>query len=267
MNLEAILFLIAFVAYFGASVAYLFFTISKRNRLAGAGFLIAAAGFTAHTIALLLRIIEAQRLIGYGFYEYMSLFSWGTVLIFLILEQKNSIKIPGLFILPSAFILLGLASLLPKDIVPLVPIMRSIWLPIHIFTTVTAYSAFTFATGTAFFYLLVQGKDKKNNLSLHLIERAGGPVAAFGFFFLTLGIISGAVWAQYVWASFWSWDPKETASLVTWFIYAAFLHTRYVKNWKGKKSALLLIIGFISVLFTFVGIDLIVPKAHNFLFG
>ncbi len=89
--------------------------------------------------------------------------------------------------------------------------------------------------------------------------------AAIGFVSLSLGIITGAVWAHYAWGSYWSWDPKETWSLITWFIYAAFLHGRYTHEWQGSKTALLSIVGFCAVIFTYFGVNLLLPGLHSYL--
>jgi cytochrome c-type biogenesis protein CcsB len=85
----------------------------------------------------------------------------------------------------------------------------------------------------------------------------------FGFLFLTLGIITGAVWANSAWGTYWSWDPKETWSLITWFIYAILLHLRLMRGWNGKRIAIVSIIGFMAVLFTYFGVNLL-PGLHSY---
>jgi cytochrome c-type biogenesis protein CcsB len=87
---------------------------------------------------------------------------------------------------------------------------------------------------------------------------------AVGFVFLTIGIITGAVWAKYAWGGYWSWDPKETWSLITWLIYAAYLHVKYIKGWAGKKLAYFSLLGFISVIFTYYGVNLLLPGLHSY---
>jgi cytochrome c-type biogenesis protein CcsB len=84
-----------------------------------------------------------------------------------------------------------------------------------------------------------------------------------GFLFLTLGIITGAVWANSAWGRYWGWDPKETWSLITWFIYATFLHARFMRGWQGKKTAVLSMVGFGAVLFTYLGVNLL-PGLHSY---
>ena len=91
-----------------------------------------------------------------------------------------------------------------------------------------------------------------------------GQMVLFGFLFLTGGIITGAVWANSAWGTYWSWDPKETWSLITWFIYAIFLHCRFMRGWRGKRAAWVSIIGFASVLFTYVGVNLLMKGLHSY---
>ena len=82
---------------------------------------------------------------------------------------------------------------------------------------------------------------------------------------MTIGIITGAAWAEYAWGSYWSWDPKETWSLITWFIYAAFLHARLARGWRGKKTAVLSIVGFAAVIFTYLGVNLVISGLHSYI--
>jgi cytochrome c-type biogenesis protein CcsB len=88
--------------------------------------------------------------------------------------------------------------------------------------------------------------------------------AALGFIFLTLGIVTGAVWAHYAWGSYWSWDPKETWSLITWLVYAVMLHTRLVRGWRGRRMAIMAIVGFGCVLFTYLGVNFL-PSLHSYM--
>jgi len=87
---------------------------------------------------------------------------------------------------------------------------------------------------------------------------------AIGFLLLSIGIITGAVWANYAWGSYWSWDPKETWSLITWFVYAAFIHARLTRGWRGRRTAILSIIGFAAVLFTFLGVNFLLSGLHSY---
>jgi len=87
---------------------------------------------------------------------------------------------------------------------------------------------------------------------------------ALGFIFLTLGIVTGSVWAHYAWGSYWSWDPKETWSLITWLVYAVMLHTRLVRGWRGRRMAVMAMVGFGCMLFTYLGVNLL-PSLHSYM--
>jgi len=121
-------------------------------------------------------------------------------------------------------------------------------------------------------YLLTgSGRSKGNSAiflgfipSLEILDELNYQSCVLGFVFLTLGIMTGAIWAHYAWGSYWSWDPKETWSLITWFIYAAMLHTRFIRGWRGRRMAIMAIIGFASVLFTYLGVNYL-PSLHSYL--
>ncbi len=100
--------------------------------------------------------------------------------------------------------------------------------------------------------------------SLETAEELNYQGAVFGFVFLTLGIMTGSVWAYSAWGSYWSWDPKETWSLITWLIYALMIHARYVRGWRGKRLAVIALVGFAAVLFTYLGVNYL-PGLHSYL--
>jgi ABC-type transport system involved in cytochrome c biogenesis permease subunit len=152
---------------------------------------------------------------------------------------------------------LGYASLLDKEITPLMPALKSNWLTIHVLTCFIGYAALTVAFVSSLI-LIIKRKDEIN------LDAISYKMVAFGFLFLTLGIISGSVWANSAWGTYWSWDPKETWSLITWFIYAIYLHTRLRKGWKGKKAAWLSVIGFFAMLFTYFGVNYLLSGLHSY---
>ena len=124
------------------------------------------------------------------------------------------------------------------------------------------YAAFGLAFGLSLMFLLKRiERPERNNFFLKIIpessilDELSYQMVVIGFLLLTLGIITGSVWAHSAWGSYWSWDPKETWSLITWLVYAALLHSRMVRGWKGNKLAALCIIGFCCVLFTYFGVN------------
>jgi cytochrome c-type biogenesis protein CcsB len=152
---------------------------------------------------------------------------------------------------------------------PLVPALKSNWLIAHVATCFFGYAAFAIAFGMSIMYLIKATRpDKSEGIIGHIpklgvLDELTHQMVLFGFLFLTGGIITGAVWANSAWGSYWSWDPKETWSLITWFIYATLLHARLMRGWQGKKIAYLSIFGFAAVLFTYFGVNLL-PGLHSY---
>jgi len=153
-----------------------------------------------------------------------------------------------------SFALLFFASTLPSKVAHLIPALQNIFLlSVHVASAVIAYGAFTISFISAI-YNVIQKDDRYAWLPpSKSLEDISYHAVIIGFPFMTLVIILGAIWADIAWGSYWSWDPKETASLVTWLIYAGYLYARVVGKWKGKKTTLIIIIGFIAVIFTFFG--------------
>ena len=141
-------------------------------------------------------------------------------------------------------------STLPSQAAPLVPaLQQSLLLTTHVASAVISYGAFTIGFGSAIIYLIRGNAGKESQV----LDEISYHTVLIGFPFMTLVIILGALWADVAWGKYWSWDPKETASLVTWLLYATYLHARVMRGWKGRRAAILLIIGFAAVLVTFFG--------------
>ena len=150
--------------------------------------------------------------------------------------------------------LLLYAHTLPSRPVPLVPaLQQSFLLTSHVTAAVIAYGTFTIGFGTAVLYLFQRRRIVSWMPRTEVLDAMSYHTVVIGFPFMTLVIILGALWADVAWGRYWDWDPKETASLVTWLIYASYLHARFLHGWRGTRTAILLIIGFAAVLFTFFG--------------
>jgi cytochrome c-type biogenesis protein CcsB len=146
------------------------------------------------------------------------------------------------------------AATLSSRVQSLVPaLQQSTLLSLHVTAAAFAYGAFAVSFGTAVVYLFRQHNPDSGDLKAEALDRIGYQAVVIGFPLMTLTIILGAIWAEISWGRYWGWDPKETASLVTWLIYAGYLHARVMRGWRGKKAAVLLILGFCAVLFTFFG--------------
>jgi cytochrome c-type biogenesis protein CcsB len=267
--------------YFAAFVFYLFRMILGREFWGKLASWIALAGLAAQSFALILRWKTSYDL-GMGhaplsnFYESLIFFAWTIVLLYLLMEWRLKNRSIGTFVLPVAFLIMAYASIAPgivNRIEPLIPALQSNWLTSHVLTCFMGYASFTvaFALGMIFFVKKLSGGDTaKTSLFIRLlpseyqIDELMYSSTALGFIFLTLGIVTGSVWAHYAWGAYWSWDPKETWSLITWLMYAVMLHTRLVRGWRGKRMAVMAIIGFGCVLFTYLGVNLL-PSLHSYL--
>ena len=275
LGITTITYLICMVSYF----TYLFFRNPKFGRII-TGITIFA--LTVHTVALGMRWYESYQM-GYGhiplsnLYESLMSLAWTTVLIFLIIEFRYKSKALGIFIFPLVSIAMAYASLSPNihdEIEPLIPALQSNWLTYHVITCFLSYSAFAISFGSSITYLLKVRKSAKNAPaqkesdeilpSMESLDEIIYKTVAIGFLLLSIGIITGAVWANYAWGSYWSWDPKETWSLITWFVYAAFIHARLTRGWRGRRTAILSIFGFAAVLFTFLGVNFLLSGLHSY---
>jgi cytochrome c-type biogenesis protein CcsB len=267
--------------YFSAFVFYLFRMILGREFWGKLATFTALIGLIAQSIALIIRWKMSYDLgIGHAplsnFYESLIFFAWTIVLLYLAMEWRLKNRSVGVFVLPVAFLIMAYASIAPginNRIEPLIPALQSNWLTSHVLTCFMGYAAFTvaFALGVMFFIKKAAGTDSSKASAFimllpaeSLLDELMYQCVALGFVFLTLGIITGSVWAHYAWGSYWSWDPKETWSLITWLIYALMLHARNVRGWRGKRMAIMSVIGFGCVLFTYLGVNLL-PSLHSYM--
>ena len=268
--------------YLVASALYIGLFIFRAKGLGLAGTVTTIGGFILQTYAIILRWVESYQM-GFGhaplsnMYESLVFFAWCIIIFYIFLEFKFKNRLIGTFAVPFAFLSMAYGSFaaeISKEIKPLIPALQSNWLIAHVFTCFIGYAAFAVACGLGFMYLLkARRKDKSARTSeslldtlpdLRLIDDITHKTILFGFLWLTAGIISGAVWANSAWGTYWSWDPKETWSLITWFIYGATLHARFTKGWGGNRIAWLAVIGFFSVIFTYYGVNFLLSGLHSY---
>jgi cytochrome c-type biogenesis protein CcsB len=268
-----ILFELALTFYFAATIAGIteFFKSSKITQKII--FSLTAAGFAIHTANIIYRYVAAGHIPITNAHEATSFFSWCIVLLFFLLEFRYRIGLLSSFIMPIVFFLMLSSSMLPRNIKPLSPVLQSYWLGIHTVLAFLGNAAFAMAFGIGLMYLVQEHHVKSKKLgglferlpSLQTLDEINYRLITFGFPLLTLAIITGALWADSAWGSYWNWDPREVWSLITWFIYAIILHARLVAGWRGKRAALLSILGFLTVIIAFFGIKLLQKGLHVFL--
>ena len=260
--------------YLGCFLLYLGVLVFRKKALEKIATYSTACTLVIHTVGIILRWVESHKMgIGHAplsnLYESLIFFAWCIAFLYLIIERKYKNNILGAFVLPFAFLTMAYASFSPdvnSRIEPLLPALKSNWLIIHVMTCFLAYGAFAVSCGLSIVYLLRKTKSKIWDIfpPQRQLDDLIYQTIAFGFTLLTIGIITGAVWADKAWGKYWSWDPKETWSLITWFIYATFIHCRLVKGWRETKMAFLSIVGFASVLFTYFGVNFLLSGLHSY---
>jgi cytochrome c-type biogenesis protein CcsB len=276
MSSSNVLSIVTFV-YGAAAVFYIAAGVFKKSLPAKLAAWIALIGVIGNSAGIIMRWVESYKMgIGHAplsnMYESLVFFSWTVVVIYLVIERSYKTSVIGAFATPIAFLSMAYASLSPNvndKIQPLIPALKSNWLIAHVFTCFLGYAGFAIAFATSIMYLLKQtDPDGKTGLLAYfpdakILDDLTHQLVMFGFLFLSIGIITGAVWANSAWGTYWSWDPKETWSLITWFIYATLLHARMMRGWHGKRIAYLSIIGFLAVLFTYFGVNYL-PGLHSY---
>jgi cytochrome c-type biogenesis protein CcsB len=269
---ESTLFLITFILYIVTAFFYFAFLLSKKESMAGIGYKLAFAGLITHSVALVLRTIESGHAPFTNMYESLSFLAWSAILAYVVIEGKYKIRKAGPYFMLIVIALMALASspLMPKEATPLIPALQSYWLWLHVSVTLIGEAFFAIGFVTSILYLIADSKEKKgtakeSSLSAEKLDSVSYKCIAVGFPLFTLGgLVFGMVWAYKAWGSYWSWDPKETWSLITWFVFALYLHTRIVMGWKGRRSALIAIIGFLAALFTFFGVNYLLAGLHSY---
>ena len=206
-------------------------------------------------LSMLLRAILVGRGPWGSMIEFGVEFAWGILGGYLFLERRYPIRSIGFIPLGVALFLVTYALTLPAEISPLVPALHNPpLLTIHVAMAVISYGIFATSFGAAVGYL-AQGKDDRFAWlpSHRVLDEVAYRAVIIGFPVFATLIVLGAYWASIAWGRYWGWDPKETSALVTWLIYAAYLHARSLRGWSGRPAALLLVVGFGAVLFTYFG--------------
>ena len=218
-------------------------------------------------------------------YESLIFLSWGISFIHLVVESKTQSRLIGAIATPLLFFLSGFSSLtLPTEMqkaLPLVPSLQSNWLMMHVSMMMVSYATLILGSLLSILYLAFLYFNNQNNevnyttgnvssLSvaklalLQTVDVWSYRIIGLGFPFLTIGIISGAVWANEAWGSYWSWDPKETWALITWLVFAIYLHSRLLKGWQGKQAAALGSCGFFVIWICYLGVNFLGKGLHSY---
>ncbi len=239
------------------------------DRFARMGLAITVLAFAATLFGLLARGLAAGRAPWGNMYEFMLTAMVFIVGAYLVLAFRHGQRWMGLFVTLLAALGNGLAvTVFYVGVAPLVPALHSVWFVIHIVAASIAGAAFNIGGIASIVYLIRGRKGGANRLTRlpdqSSLDRLAYRAHAFAFPLWTFAVAAGAVWAQYAWGRPWGWDPKETWALITWVIYAGYLHARATAGWKGKRAATIAVIGMASFWFNFVGVNLLFSGFHSY---
>ncbi|HEY3317512.1 MAG TPA: c-type cytochrome biogenesis protein CcsB [Coriobacteriia bacterium] len=270
MTLEIVLMWAAVTLYAAGSVLFTVGFVFHRPlmRLAVA---VSLAGLAPHTAATAIRWVRVGHPPMLGFYEVVPNLAWIAVVLFgLIVWRRRGLEPIGVVIMPISFLMIGASMLVaPRADMPLTPTLASWWLTIHISFAKLSYGSFLASFALAIVFLVRESggggrwSDVLEKLpSQAVIDDLSFKFIAAGFIFLGVMIAAGAIWANEAWGRYWNWDPIETWSLISWLVYAVYLHLRLTLGWRGKRAAWVAVAALPVVLFALVGVPLVYKSVH-----
>ncbi len=258
--MAAVFFMVTMALYFAATVSYLALLVRRAGALSTISLTITAVGFATHTIALVMRMVGATDASSPSIHEALSFFSWMLILVFLAVEFRHHLHVIGSFIVPLALVSLVSAAALPETVPTLRPMFRTLW--VHVTLSMLGTVGFAVAFVAGVMYLIQEGllKSKRFNVlysklpALDFLDQLNQQSIILGFPLLTLGIITGAISAEFSRGAYVNWNPEQTWALVTWLFYFVVLAGRMTLGWRAKRGAYLTVIGFACVILTLVGV-------------
>jgi len=259
-----ILFLLPVILYFVASALQFSAIVFKKDVLKKLALIVLAVSVAIHTAYIVARGIVAGRVPMSNQFEFANAFAWGVAVLglFFRLRYKDTMQWMVTLCAPIAFLIISYAAQQPREIAELMPALRSSWFVLHIGSAVFSYAAFAIAAAIGIRYLALEKKETEKHLKE--LDSLAYKLVSFGFLMLTIVILTGCIWAEQAWGTFWTWDPKEVWALITWIVYAIFLHQRVRMNWRGHRMAIFAIAAFIFVMFTFVGVNTLMSGLHSY---
>ena len=268
LKLDGIFFYVTMGLYLVTMVLYFFFIVLRKDKISTFAEKLMWVAFAAHTATLVLRGIAAHRLPLTNQFEFACSFAWGIALVTLIFIRRFHFEALGTINNPVIFLLMGYAAMQSMEVKELMPALQSNWLAVHVSTSIIAYGAFGVAFAVSLMFLLrdrLQNPFWKERIpEARRLDMINYRAVSLGLLFLTFTIITGSIWGEQAWGSYWNWDPKETWALITWIIYAIYLHQRIFRKMNGKRAALYAVIGFICVIFTYIGVNTLLPGVHSY---
>ena len=259
--------------YIASTAVYFIYLVKQKDRLQTIGYFVLLAGFLLHTATIGYQFVHTKQLPVQNFHQTLAMAAWAIAASFLFLRYRFNVKVLGIFAAPLVAFIMIMAARLPVEgtFVETKTIFSNFWLISHVVIIFIGEAAFALACGVGLLYILQERaiKTKRHGFfykrlpSLELLDNTGYACIVVGFTLLTIGLITGFVYAKSIWGSFWSWDPKEVWSGIAWLLYAALLHGRLALGWRGRKAAIMSMIGFGVLLFTFLGVNLFLKGHHG----
>ncbi len=263
---------LAILFYAVAEVYFVVIFLSKKGKTRTGAFLFLLLGIFAHGLDLLVFGLDRHRIPAANMVETFSLVAWVILALFAVIARRDSMEAMGVILIP-----LGILSLISNAITHgsdagVEPLLRGGWIFVHIPLVILSMASLSIAFISSLMYLIQERQLKSKHPaffyhrlpSLEVCDEVSYKSLWAGFFLLTLGILTGMVWSKYLRGVYWSWDYKEIWSLVTWALYALLLHGRMIAAWRGRKAAYLAIVGFVLMLFTFIGVTTIFQSYHAY---
>jgi cytochrome c-type biogenesis protein CcsB len=266
----AIILSVSALFYLSGAVMYFLYLFFQKDSSQKTAFYLTCAGFALHFTGVGLTAYKINAIPVENLYQTLLIADLALAGIFIIFQSKLNLKILGVLITPVIVIMMAAAFIAPDTIVSKEPVLKGFWLVAHIIMIFMGEAALAMACGTGVLYLIQERAIKKkkrgffyNRLpSLDMLDSTGYSCITSGFVMLTFGLITGFIYAKTIWGKFWSGDPKEIWSIVTWLVYAALLHGRLTSGWRGKRSAIMAIVGFSILIFTFFGVNFFLGGYH-----
>lgn len=265
------IFFVVIIFYMLSTIGYLSYLFLQKDYLQKTGFYLLAAGFLCHTAEIGYQFIQSGHFPVNNLHETLSLAGWTIAGVFLLFQDRFGLKILGVYAAPLISFAMVIAARLPDVPKETGNLLKSMWLVTHVIAIFIGEAALALACGAGIMYLLQENAIKSKHRgfffrrlpSLELLDSTGYACIVTGFTMLTFGLITGLIYAKSVWGRFWSWDPKEVWSGITWLLYAALLHQRLTIGWRGRRAAVMAIIGFAVILFTFLGVNFFLKGHHG----
>ncbi len=248
------------VALYALGLLHSFFGFyQKRQIFVRIALGMVTCGFVSHTLFLVMLGLQRQHFPITNLPESLCFFAWCITLTFIVADFRYRINVLGAFVLPLVSLLTMLSQVIWEENHAIPPLLKSKWLYLHTSVAFLAYAAFFLTFVSGIFYLIQERELKAKKFrffyfrlpSLQVCDELLRGSLFVGFVAMSITIVTGAFWAQQAWGRYWNWDPKETASLITWAIYLLLVNYRLSSAWRGRRAAYISIIGFVSTLFTF----------------